>query len=418
MKPGETREAWSTKKRDNAPRGVFRHASGVWAIRFTCGAGCLHKERVGVLKGDAVRAYHERRARAHDEPGWCPGVERQQKRDGARAERARERARMTFADYARDFMAWARVNHRSWTKDDSRLSRVLPVFGERKLDEITTADVERFLDGLTKGERAVSPATRNRYRDLLSGMFKRAIRLGRVATNPVRGIPKVKEPGGRVVYLTPEEEQVVRDALPPDLRPLFTVSVHTGFRWSEQARVRWADVDALTGIITVPLSKNGYARRVPMNSTVRSVLFDLGANRARPDDAEAPIFRAAYRTTARALERAVQRSQEALREAGKDASRLDGYTWHGNRHTFASRLVMAGVDPLSVRELGGWRTLAMVQRYAHLAPGHLAEAVERIAATPMASEAERPRDVAGAAELTRNYPATASVEAEAARGVS
>jgi site-specific recombinase XerD len=58
---------------------------------------------------------------------------------------------------------------------------------------------------------------------------------------------------------------------------------------------------------------------------------------------------------------------------------LEGYTWYCNRHTFASRLVMAGVDLLSVQKLGGWRPLSMVQRYAHLAPDHLRAAVERLA---------------------------------------
>jgi site-specific recombinase XerD len=51
---------------------------------------------------------------------------------------------------------------------------------------------------------------------------------------------------------------------------------------------------------------------------------------------------------------------------------------HCNRHTSASRLVTAGVDLLSIQKLGGWRTLSMVQRYAHLAPDHLRTAVERL----------------------------------------
>ncbi|MBI4638505.1 MAG: site-specific integrase [Candidatus Rokubacteria bacterium] len=309
-------------------------------------------------------------------------------RERERAERARERVRTTFADYAKDFIAWAKVNHRSWMKDGSRLSRVLPVLGGKKLDAITTADIERFLDSLSRGEHAVAPATRNRYRDLLSGMFKRAIRLGLVAVNAVRGIPKVKEPGGRIAYLTAEEEQAVRDALAPDFRPLFTVAVHTGLRWSEQARLRWRDVDALAGVMNVGTSKNGTSRQVPMNSAVRSVLFDLTARRQRPDDAEELVFRAAYRTVARAIERAVQRAQEALRDASKDASRLDGFTWHGTRHTFASRLVMAGVDLRTVQVLGGWKTLSMVARYAHLGADHLHAAVERLV-TPAGPEENR-----------------------------
>jgi site-specific recombinase XerD len=82
--------------------------------------------------------------------------------------------------------------------------------------------------------------------------------------------------------------------------------------------------------------------------------------------------------------RAVQAAQATLRSAGKEdeAARLDGVTWHALRHTFASRLVAAGVDLRTVQELGGWRTLSMVQRYAHLSPGHLAAVVEKIVATP------------------------------------
>lgn len=87
---------------------------------------------------------------------------------------------------------------------------------------------------------------------------------------------------------------------------------------------------------------------------------------------------------ARAFVQAVGRAQKALRAAGKDASRLDGYTWHSNRHTFASRLVMASVDPRTVQELGGWKTLGMVQRYAHLAPSHLQAAVDRSVSTELA----------------------------------
>ncbi len=85
-----------------------------------------------------------------------------------------------------------------------------------------------------------------------------------------------------------------------------------------------------------------------------------------------------YRLGARLFGRAVERAQEGLRAAGKDASRRDGYTWHSNRHTFASRLVMAGVDLSTMQELGGWKTLSMRQRYSHLAPGHLQSAVERL----------------------------------------
>ena len=88
-----------------------------------------------------------------------------------------------------------------------------------------------------------------------------------------------------------------------------------------------------------------------------------------------------------------ERGREALYSVGsifKRACRrsdLTGVTPHTLRHTFASRLVMAGVGLRTVQELVGWQTLGMVERYAHLSPAHKAQAVERIALAP-ASGAE------------------------------
>ncbi len=63
----------------------------------------------------------------------------------------------------------------------------------------------------------------------------------------------------------------------------------------------------------------------------------------------------------------------ALEQAG-----IEGVTWHTLRHTFASRLVMAGVDLKTVQELMGHKTIAMTARYAHLAPTHKQQALETL----------------------------------------
>jgi integrase len=112
------------------------------------------------------------------------------------------------------------------------------------------------------------------------------------------------------------------------------------------------------------------------------------------------VFRCPYVQADHFFPKAVERARATLVLAGMDGSRPDGYTWHCNRHSFASRLVMAGVDLRTVQMLGGWRTLAMVQRYSHMAPAHLREAVERL--VPVGD---------GAVELSRNYPAIAPTTA-------
>src|SRR2546425_353217 len=380
-----TRDPWSTKKKDPAPRGVYRNPSGAWAIRFTCGAGHIHKQRVGRVKTDAIREHDERRIRAQREPGWCPTIEVRRERKRVRAEQAREKARVTFRVYAKEYGEWSRQNKRSWRTDDGRIKVLTERFGDKRLDEITSLEIERFRDSLLTKK---TKATANRYRDLLSGMFKRAIRDGHLAVNPVKSVSKFRENNERVTYLTAQEEQAVHSALRPEYRPHFLVSIHTGLRWSEQMGLCWEDVDLLSGFITVPRSKHGRSRRVPINSVTRSVLLDLGSARQRPDEPTEPVFALRQREAKVFFPSALQRAAVALKEASIEAPHLDEYTWHGNRHTFASRLAMAGVDPLTIKEVGGWRTLAMVQRYAHLAPGHLHAAVERLVA-PAAVELAR-----------------------------
>ena len=61
------------------------------------------------------------------------------------------------------------------------------------------------------------------------------------------------------------------------------------------------------------------------------------------------------------------------------------FSWHCLRHTFQSRLVMAGVDLRTVQELLGHKTIAMAVRYSHLAPKHALVAVERLDAPTVGS---------------------------------
>ena len=73
-------------------------------------------------------------------------------------------------------------------------------------------------------------------------------------------------------------------------------------------------------------------------------------------------------------------AQKKLSAALNQGAGLTDVTPHTLRHTFASRLAMAGVDLRTIQELGGWAELEMLERYAHLSPSHKAEAVERLAA--------------------------------------
>jgi site-specific recombinase XerD len=117
------------------------------------------------------------------------------------------------------------------------------------------------------------------------------------------------------------------------------------------------------------LSSGSDSQTIPLNSVAIEALGQLRGDSTKPGTALVfPSLR-----ESETLQGSRGWFPTALEEA-----KIDAYSWHCNRHTFASRLVMAGVDLRTVAELLGHRTLQMVMRYSHLAPEHQASAVDRL----------------------------------------
>jgi integrase len=149
----------------------------------------------------------------------------------------------------------------------------------------------------------------------------------------------------------------LRDVFEEPQWPVVAVAIHTGLRQSEQFNLRWENIDFANGIITIPRSKHGESRRVPMNDLVREVF------RTRPNRLKGQyVFPSATDETPIDARNFVRRVfLPAVKKAG-----IDGFRWHDLRRTFASRLVMAGVDWRTVQELMGHKTVTMTLRYSHL----------------------------------------------------
>lgn len=369
------REPWSTKKKVNAERGLTQLRDGRWRITSTCRLGCLHREVAGRVKGDARTLLAARRTSTRTQAAWCPAVLKTQERAAQQAAVELEAKRISFKDYAQQYVDWCRTQHRGFRTDQLRVKAMVRAWGGLKLDQITTVHVEHFLAKLLDGRKGT---TVNRYTTALSGLFSRAVRHGFLTANPVQGITRHPEPSGRVIYLTPATERAVLAALNPDHHALFQVSLHTGMRWSEQVRLTWKAVDFLTGSITIEVSKSGKSRVVPMNSVVREILTELATVRRRLGDSRERVFADAPPRPDYFYPAAIERAKGLLARAGQDVGSMEGQSWHALRHTFASRLVAAGVDLRSVQALGGWASLVMVQRYSHMSPEHLMKAVERL----------------------------------------
>jgi integrase len=190
----------------------------------------------------------------------------------------------------------------------------------------------------------------------------------KISKNPAASVKRKTENNDKVRFLSDEEERALLRETHPRYHPHLLLSIHTGIRMSEQYNLRWSQVDFGRRQIYLSRTKNGDARDVPLNATALDALQKLQAGSSSDSVfSEAGSPRGWF--------------MAAIRRAG-----VKDYTWHCNRHTFASRLVMAGVDLHTVGELLGHRTAQMTKRYAHLSVNHKQSAVERISVVLTASQ--------------------------------
>jgi site-specific recombinase XerD len=179
------------------------------------------------------------------------------------------------------------------------------------------------------------------------------------------------ESNSKVRYLLPEEESRIRALILkhcPRHLPELEVSLHTGMRLAEQYHLQWDWIDFHTRVLTVPLSKHGELRHILLNDNAGTALHAAKAHTG----GSSCVF----------LNRHGERlcGPRVWFDDVISAAAIPNYTWHTNRHTFASRLVMAGVDLRTVQELLGHKSITTTLRYAHLAPTHQLAAVQRLCA--------------------------------------
>ena len=200
----------------------------------------------------------------------------------------------------------------------------------------------------------LSAASVNRPLALLRSVLRMAHREWEVLPRmPV--IMLEHESQGRVRWLELDEEASLLEACAKsqnrDLRDIVTMALETGMRQAEIMGLTWERVDFSRGVLRLELTKSGRRREVPMREAVYRLLAE------RPGPRQGRIWSGAFPRAA--WERAV---------AGAGIEEL---TFHDTRHHFASWFVMRGGQLQALQEILGHRTLAMTQRYAHLAPDHL-----------------------------------------------
>jgi len=348
--------------------------------------------RVGVLTLDQARteaAQYLADAHAHGEP-----LAVTQGRRGAGLPSLRD-----FIDDT--YMPWFKAHYKGHEKTLHTLDNNFDAIMSQRIDAISGRDLEQIRTAWMQAGN--KPSTVNRKIGSISGVFSRAVEWEYIGTHPLAKLKQLKVDSlGSVRYLDSDEAKRLREALDArqeemrseresanqwradrgkqpmqsllqvpftdHLKPMVLLSLNTGMRRGELFDLKWSAVNFSTNTITAAgdTTKTSDTRHIPMNKETVGVLEywkkQAGKSRYVFPSQDGGRLEDVKSSWLRLLDRA----------------KIENFRWHDMRHDFASRLVMAGVPLNTVRDLLGHSDIKMTLRYAHLAPGTKAAAVELI----------------------------------------
>jgi integrase len=208
------------------------------------------------------------------------------------------------------------------------------------------------------------PSSVNRKLACLKCMFNKAIEWSKFnGDNTVKKVKLFKENNKRLRFLEKDEIIKLLENSKEHLVPIIIIALNTGMRKSEILKLRWMDMDIKRNIITILETKNGRKREVFMNDYVKTAL--LGIERHSQSNF---VFTKKDGTPLGNIKRTFF---TACKKSG-----IKDFKFHDLRHSFASHLVMSGIDLNTVRELLGHQSIQMILRYSHLSQSHKKQAVD------------------------------------------
>lgn len=283
----------------------------------------------------------------------------------------------TVREFGREFIeTYARIHNKpseQFNKQRMFHAHIQPQLGHLRLDQVGVREIDALKARLLKG--GLSPKTVNNTLAMLGKMLRYAVDLGVIQAAPkVRLLHVPQQPFD---YLDFAEYDRLLDAAraEPDAYAAILFAGDTGARMGELLALCWDDIDFQTNVVRISRSdwmgqvtgtKTGKVRTVPLTRRLRAALVahrHLRGPRVFCREDGSPWTKEVLRAM---LPRVCKR-------AG-----LRRIKWHTLRHTYASQLAMTGAHPREIQELGGWSTLAMVERYTHLTPARLRGAIERL----------------------------------------
>lgn len=334
-------------------RGIYEHPVGsdVWWIVYYHN-GQRHREKIG-SKTAARDIYAQRKTEI-----------RLRKFD---PEQVTKRIAWTVGEMMKHYRKQRTSDGPRNQAEDARYASYWEAeFGKMKLEELQP---KHLAEWRAKRLKNVKPATVNRALTYLKAYYNLAVRDKRCVSNPVEGLKALRENNARTRYLLDEEEPKLRQEFTEEHWDIVAFAVNTGLRQGEQFALAWRQVNPQAEVIEIPEPKGGEKRHVPINDEVAAI---LRRQRERfpdskwvfPAPGDPAVHRVGRNFAVRQFDRLCERAKIA------------DLVWHDLRHTFGSRLAMAGVPLRTIQVLMGHKSIRMTERYAHLSPSNLQQAVK------------------------------------------
>lgn len=275
-----------------------------------------------------------------------------------------------------EFLTYSKTNHSSSTQN--RYRAILDNFkrflkGHLYLTKLSQLTIKTFEDykAYRKNDGAANK-TINIELGCLRLMLNLAIKWGYAKENPVKGISMLKEDNHKKPrFLSKEECAKLLDACGQEMYPIFFTFLNTGMRKSELEYLEWKDIDFGRRKIKIRVKDNWRPktteREIPINQGLYDVLIKQKSNR----QGTYIFHRDGKRIEPNYL-------RKKLMSITKKSEFPDVTKIHTLRHTFASHLVMNGVDLTTVKKLLGHSDIATTMIYSHLADEHVDKAVEKL----------------------------------------
>lgn len=248
-------------------------------------------------------------------------------------------------------------------RDEARIRGFLGCSHVQKIHEITDKVLQDYFNA--KISAGMASITVNRIIATLKAFLNFAVRRKYIQENPAKGIKKYRLPENPPPFLTKDQiSKVLKEAKKEDLYPAVAAGIYTGMRQAEIFNLEWTDVDFDRNVITV-CNKPGFTtkskrfRVIPLHPALKPILTRIKRREGLCFDTI---------NNRRVLNRILRNAKV----------KYEGKTWHLLRHSFASNLVMSGVDLVTISKLLGHASITTTMIYSHLAADHIKGAVEKL----------------------------------------